>query len=63
MADLPYQVFNPAGQCVMQAPESCRYPQRIELDMLDAGYSIRLHGRRITKTELRKKEEPWKKTR
>lgn len=52
--DLPYQVFDPTGQRVMHAPESCRYPQRIELDMLEAGYSIRLHGRRITKTELRK---------
>lgn len=54
MEDLPYQVFNPAGQAVMQAPESCRYPKRIELSLLEAGYTIRLHGRRITKTEIRK---------
>ena len=54
MEDLPYQVFNPAGQAVMHAPESCRYPRRTELSLLEAGYTIRLHGRRITKTELRK---------
>jgi len=58
-----YEVFASDGQRVLHAPESCRYPRHIELDMLEAGYSIRLHGRRITKTELRKKEEPWKKTR
>ena len=54
MEDLPYQVFNPAGQAVMHAPENCRYPKRIELSLLEAGYTIRLHGRRITKTEIRK---------
>lgn len=54
MSDLPYQVFNSQGQPVMAALESCRYPRRIELDMLEAGYTIRLHGRRITKTDIRK---------
>ena len=52
--EYPYEVFNPAGQPVMHAPESCRYPRYIELDILEAGYTIRLHGKKITKTELRK---------
>lgn len=52
--DLPYQVINPAGVCVMHAPEGCRYPRRVELDLLDAGYTIKLNGKRITKTEVRK---------
>ena len=52
--EFPYEVFNPSGQKIMIAPEGCRYPQRIELDMLEAGYTIRLHGKKITKTELRK---------
>lgn len=52
--EYPYEVFNPAGQPVMHAPESCRYSRHIELDMLEAGYTIRLHGKKITKTELRK---------
>ena len=60
--DLPYQVFNPSGQAVMHAPEECRYPRNIELDMMDAGYTIRLHGKKITKTELRK-ENKWKQSR
>lgn len=52
--DLPYQVINPAGIVVLQAPESCRSSRRVELLQLESGYTIRLHGRRITKTELRK---------
>lgn len=52
--EFSYEVFSPSGQKIMVAPESCRYPSRIELDMLEAGYTIRLHGKKITKTELRK---------
>ena len=52
--DFPYRVFNPSGQAVMHAPESCRYPRHIELQLMEAGYTIWLHGKRITKTELRR---------
>lgn len=52
--EYPYQVFSPSGQPIMEAPESCRYPRRIEKDMLEAGYTIRLHGKKITKTEVKK---------
>lgn len=52
--NLPYQVINPAGIIVLQAPESCRSTRRVELSQLELGYIIRLNGRRITKTELRK---------
>ena len=54
MADLPYQVSSPAGHVVLHAPESCRHPRKVELDLLEAGYTIRLHGKRLTKTEIRK---------
>lgn len=50
-----YQVIPPAGQLGgLIAPESCRYPRTTELSLLEAGYTIRLHGKKITKTELRK---------
>lgn len=52
--DYPYIVFNPAGDLVLQAVESARYPRRVELDLLGAGYTIRLHGKRITKADIRK---------
>ena len=52
---LPYEVIPPPGQPGgMVAPESCRYPRHIELSILEAGHTIRLHGKKITKTELRK---------
>ena len=54
MKELPYQVFNPQGVGIMEAQEKHRYSRRIELSILEAGYSIRLNGKRITKTELRK---------
>jgi hypothetical protein len=54
MAVLNYQVFGPAGSCLMEAPESCRYPRKIELSLLEAGYTIRLNGKRITKADIRK---------
>lgn len=51
----PYEVIPPPGQPGgVEAPESCRYPRKTELSLLEAGYTIRLHGKRITKTELRK---------
>lgn len=54
MSEHPYEIIGPNGQPIMTAPESCRYSRRIELDMLEAGYTIKLNGKRITKSELRK---------
>lgn len=54
MTDYPYTVTNPSGEIVLQAAESCRYPRLVELTLLEAGYIVRLHGRKITKTETRK---------
>lgn len=45
---------SPAGEVVLQAAEGCRYSRRVELALLEAGYSIRLRGKKITKTETRK---------
>lgn len=55
MMDFPYEVIPPAGQLGgVVAPENCRYPRKTELSLLEAGYTIRLHGKRITKSEIRK---------
>lgn len=52
--EYPYQVIPPSGQLGgLIAPESCRYPRTTELSLLEAGYTIRLHGKKI-KAELRK---------
>lgn len=49
---LDYTIRNPTGELVLQAPESCRYSRQVELELLAAGYTIRLHGRKIAKKEL-----------
>ena len=52
----PYEIINAEGITVMRAAESCRYPRHLELSMMEAGYTIRLHGKKLTKTEIRKAE-------
>jgi hypothetical protein len=53
--EYPYQISPPPGQLGgLIAPASCRYSRETELSLLEAGYTIRLHGKKITKTELRK---------
>ena len=50
-----YEIIPPAGMAGgLIAPASCRYSRETELSLLEAGYTIRLHGKRITKTDLRK---------
>ena len=52
--DYPYLVFSPTGQPLMGAPESYRYSPRIEKDILEAGYTIRLHGKKLTKADIKR---------
>ena len=52
--DLSYQVYNPTGQLVMQASESCRYSRQQETLLLANGYTLKLNGRKITKAEVRR---------
>lgn len=49
----PYVVTSPCGELVLRAGEECRYSKRIELALMDAGYTIRLNGRKLTKKEVR----------
>lgn len=49
MDNMPYKVYTADGRLILQAAESCRYPSMIERQLLDIGYVIKLHGKRITK--------------
>ena len=50
----PYEVIPPPGQPGgVEAPESCRYPKDVERQLLEAGYTIKLHGKKISKKETR----------
>lgn len=53
-AEHPYRIYNPTGQLVLQAPESCLYPKLLELALAEAGYTIYLHDKKLTKTTLRR---------
>lgn len=56
-----YQIAPPPGQLGgLIAPASCRYSRETELSLLEAGYTIRLHGKKITKTEIRKEAQNGK---
>lgn len=50
--EYPYQVINPEGETVLQS--KVRHSARIELDHLEHGYTIKLNGKKLTKTEVRK---------
>ena len=50
-----YIVTDTSGAAVLQALESCRYSRQLEAAMLDAGYTIQLNGKRITKADIRKR--------
>ena len=56
MDKCPYKVYSPDGRLVMESAEDCRYPKTVELGMLEAGYTIMLQGKKLTKTEIRKEE-------
>ena len=49
---LPYQIYNREGVLVLQAPESCRHSRKVEKELLEYGYTIKLNGKRITKKEI-----------
>lgn len=51
----PYIVTNLSGDIVLQAEESCRYPRLVELALLEAGYTIRLNGKLLTRADIRKR--------
>lgn len=56
-----YEIIPPAGQLGgLIAPASCRYDRETELSLLEAGYTIRLKGKKITKTEIRKEAKNGK---
>lgn len=55
MADYVYKVYSPLGHLVMESTADCRYPKDTELRMLEAGFTIRIYGRKITKADVRKR--------
>lgn len=48
----PYQIYDRYGTIVLQATEDCRYSKETERGLLEHGYTIKLHGKKITKKEI-----------
>ena len=55
---IPYQVFDHSGRLVLDSDVRCRYPRAVELSLLDAGYTMKIEGKKLTKTEIRKSSDP-----
>ena len=49
----PYRVYDSAGEQVLYAPECCRHDKKTERSLLESGHTIKLHGRKLTKKEVR----------
>ena len=52
--EILYQVFDSSGRLVLNSDMRCRYSRTMELSLLDAGYIVKLDGKKLTKTEIRK---------
>ena len=52
MDKFPYKVYNRDGRLMFQTKEG-RYPKAIERSLLEAGYTIKINGKRITKKETK----------
>lgn len=53
MDNLPYKIWDRFGELVLQATEDCRYSKETERGLLEHGYTIKLHGKKITKKEVK----------
>lgn len=49
----PYKVYDRFGKLVLQTTEESRYSKEIELGLLEHGYTIKLHGKKLTKKEIK----------
>lgn len=52
-----YEVFDRTGQRKMYAEDGTRYSPEIELQMLEAGYTIKIGGRRVTRKDVSARNE------
>ena len=56
MKEYPYQMISPLGNVVLQVTMDARYPKDMEMRMMDAGFSFRVNGKKLTKSDIRKEE-------
>lgn len=54
MEMLPYQVIGPAGNILLQTHLQFRYSRRTEQIMMESGCRIRINGKQLAKTQIKK---------
>ena len=55
MEEKKYIVYDRDGKPVLSAPVSCRYDRATERSLIEAGYTIKIGGKRVTKKEVTSK--------
>lgn len=50
----PYRIYDRDGRPMESRPLEMRHPREIELSMMNAGYIIKINGKKLTKKELMK---------
>ena len=56
MMSASYKVYDRDGRCRLSTTVDCRYEKEIEQDLLEAGYVIKIDGKKLTKKDVREKE-------
>ena len=51
-----YKVYDRDDRCRLSTTVDCRYEKEIELDLLEAEYVIKIDGKKLTKKDVREKE-------
>lgn len=51
-----YKVYDRDGRCRMSTTVGCRYPKEVEMDLLEAGYVIKIDGKKLAKKDVRERE-------
>ena len=52
--EMAYRVYDRDGRPMERRPLEMRHPREIELSMMNAGYIIKINGKKLTKKELTK---------
>lgn len=52
MNKLNYRVYDSKGRLMMAATLPCRYDRETERNIIQAGYTIKIDGKKLTKKEV-----------
>lgn len=55
MKENAYQVYNRDGRLMMSCPLKLRYSKKIELNLIENGYTIKLNGKKLKKKEVQER--------